>query len=336
MSFGVLTLVLAARYGRHRVAPGGHTPRASLIVAALGFFAFLYSDIYYSSWFVETSANDTLAAALSGLAYGAIAAALVVAAVLLLGPVLRLVGVAICLAAVGVCQGLLNGVSLTADQRITMDALEAAAGLGVAVTLLVTILLRPSQSTAPLRFGVGWPGAVGSAAPLPYPATAGFLAVGVTVPQPGWETAAQPVAGQGRVPPRVCSGCGAGLSAGARSALDAATPSERATIALVTSRSSAGAVVGPRAGASVGRCRYVLHTMRDQERRYRRVLFVVRRAGDGAQHAQRGAKHPDGTGLRGPGLRDAATPPASRLRCHALSGTGPRARLDQRDGRSRR
>jgi hypothetical protein len=208
VGLALLTLSLVFLYGNHRVGLSGHTPRIPLIVAGIGFFGFLYGDIYYSNWFSGSTTNDTLAAVLTALAYAAIGAALVVAAALRLGPALRLSLVAASLVIIGVCEGFVNGFqTLTAHEQLALYGIEAAAALGIAGVLLASSLAssptsRPARSAAPR-----WAGAMATPAAAGPPASPGW---GAQAPPSG------PAPNPGRPTPRFCSVCGAGLAPGVR------------------------------------------------------------------------------------------------------------------------
>ncbi len=104
LTVGILILVLAARYAKHRTTPGGHTPMGPLIVAGITYMGFVYGDVYYATWFDDSPFNIAFAATLVGVAFGGIGLALLLAALLRLGPVYRLLVGGAALIVVGVVE----------------------------------------------------------------------------------------------------------------------------------------------------------------------------------------------------------------------------------------
>ncbi len=145
LTLGTLILVLAARYGKHRVAPGGHTPLAPLLVAGITYLGLLYGDIYYATWFGYSPLNSAMAAILLGVGYGGMGLALLLAALLRLGPVYRLLVAGTALVVVGVVQGVFDGVNLRSSVAAVLSVAEAAAFFIIAGVLLGSALLVPSR-----------------------------------------------------------------------------------------------------------------------------------------------------------------------------------------------
>jgi len=145
LTVGVSILIVAALYGRHRVAPGGHVPLAPLLVAGVTYLGFVYEDIYSATWFDFTPVNNAVAAILVGVGFGGVGVALLLAAMLRLGPVYRLLVAGAALVVVGVVEGVVAGVYLRSSVATVLSIAEAAAFFIIAGVLLGSALLAPSH-----------------------------------------------------------------------------------------------------------------------------------------------------------------------------------------------
>ena len=195
LTIGTLILVLAALYGKHRVAPGGHVPLAPLLVAGIAYLGFVYEDIYGATWFDYTPVGNAVAAILVGVGFGGMGVALMLAALLKLGPGYRLLVAGAALVVVGVVEGVTTGVYLRSSVAAVLSIGEAAAFFIVAGVLLGSALLAPSHraSSASYPATPQWPHPdrasgvpVGDA--VPAPPTPGWIPPDVppTPPTPGW------------------------------------------------------------------------------------------------------------------------------------------------------
>jgi hypothetical protein len=212
LTLGVLALVLAGRYGRHRVGSSGHTPVAPLLIAGISFFGFLYGDLYGTSWFEATSLNMKLSGIISGIAYGGIGIALLLSAVLRLGPASRLLGAGLGFLAIGTTEAILGTATLGQNVYPGLYAIKAGGYLAIACILLTSALLAPSTSRTAPR-----PGTVPH---WPQPAQAYPVLQPVDVPEPPpapawWPAPVAKHAAETPVP-RFCAACGSGLMPGSR------------------------------------------------------------------------------------------------------------------------
>ena len=195
LTVGTLILVLAARYGRHRVAPGGHGPLAPLLMAGIAYLGFVYEDIYGATWFDYSPVNNAVAAILVGVGFGGVGAALLLAALLKLGPAYRLLVAGAALIVVGIVEGVTTGVYLRSSVATVLSITEAAAYFIVAGVLLGSALLVPSRRASSVRYPANpqWPqpdrppGVPVAHAP-PIPPTAGWIPPDAPPipPTPGW------------------------------------------------------------------------------------------------------------------------------------------------------
>jgi hypothetical protein len=211
LTLGVLALVLAGRYGRHRVGSSGHTPVAPLLIAGISFFGFLYGDLYFTSWFEATSLNTKVSGVLGGVAYGGIGIALGLSAILRLGPASRLAGTGLGFLAIGITEGIISSVSLRQNVYPGLYYIKAGGYLLIACILLTSALLAPSVSRAAARPGAltKWPHPE-QGSPVPQP---------VGVPEPpapvlaAWppQVATDPGVASA---PRFCAACGSALTPG--------------------------------------------------------------------------------------------------------------------------
>lgn len=176
LTIGTSILIVAALYGKHRVAPGGHVPLAPLLVAGVTYLGFVYEDVYSTTWFDFTPVNNAVAAILVGVGFGGVGVALLLAAMLRLGPVYRLLVAGAALVVVGAVEGVVAGVYLRSSVATVLSIGEAAAFFIIAGVLLGSALLAPSRRAAsagrptnpPWPQPVGAPGEpAGDAVPTP-------------------------------------------------------------------------------------------------------------------------------------------------------------------------
>jgi hypothetical protein len=181
ISLGIAILVAAARYRKHRVAPGGHGPLAPLLIAGISYLGVVYGDVFSTSWFGYSTFNSDVSAILFGLSYAGVGIAVLLAAIMRLGPVYRLLVAGAALVVVGVAAGIVQGVYLKSGVAAVLIDAQAAAYFVLAAVLLGTALLTPASRQSPLGAprlppwalpgGLGGPGGSSGAVPSGAPST---------------------------------------------------------------------------------------------------------------------------------------------------------------------